>query len=39
LTKGRRISIANMSSIESINMVITIMEDVEIGVILGIGEH
>jgi len=28
-----------MSSIGSTNMVITTMEDVEIGVILGIGEH
>jgi hypothetical protein len=38
LTKGRKVSIANMSSIEA-NMVITTMEDVEIGAILGIGEH
>jgi hypothetical protein len=39
LTKGKIISIANMSFIGSTNMVITTMEDVEICVILGIGEH
>jgi len=39
LTKGKIISIVNMSSIGTTNMVTTAMEDVEIGVILGIGEH
>jgi hypothetical protein len=39
LEQRRRLSITNTSSIGSTNMMIFAMEDIDVDVILGIGEH